>query len=295
MIVEMGIFMDKKLAFVLSGGGARGALQVGAMYALLEYGLQPDLVIGVSIGAANATHLALTGFSKESLDNLVSVWHRASVADLLPLNYMWLTVRAMFGRSPRDPSRHLKDFLIASGVSPDICFRDIYQPQLILVSSDLNTGKPILHGEHPDDKVLDALLLSTALPPWFLPERKQGRYLMDGGFVSQLPVESAMKIGATEIIALDLIDSREMENVGDGVRGFVDRMIYSVETRQKDLELELAVARGVPLLYIGLAGETQIQIWDFHHTDELIARGYNITKGVIEDQRFTNPVLASCV
>jgi predicted acylesterase/phospholipase RssA len=59
--------MDKKLAFVLSGGGARGALQVGALYALLEYGLQPDLLVGVSIGAANATYLAMNGFSKESL------------------------------------------------------------------------------------------------------------------------------------------------------------------------------------------------------------------------------------
>ena len=284
--------MDKKLAFALSGGGSRGALQVGAMYALLEYGLQPDLLVGVSIGAANATHLALTGFSKESLDRLVSVWHGARAADLLPVNYIWLTVRAMFGRSPKDPSRHLKDFLISSGVNPDMRFADITKHQLILVSSDLNTGKPILHGEQPDEKVLDALLLSTALPPWFLPERKQGRYLMDGGFVSQLPIESALKTGATEIVALDLIDSREMANIGDGVRGFVDRMIFSVETRQKYLELELAKARGVPLLYLGLAAETQIQIWDFHHTDELIAKGYEIAQRVIDDQRLTNPILA---
>jgi NTE family protein len=78
--------MDTKLVFALSGGGARGALQVGALYALLEYGLQPDLVIGVSIGAANATHLAIKGFSKESLDELVSVWQHAKASDLLPTN-----------------------------------------------------------------------------------------------------------------------------------------------------------------------------------------------------------------
>jgi NTE family protein len=284
--------MDKKLVFALSGGGARGALQVGALYALLEYGLQPDLVIGVSIGGANATFLAINGFSKESLDNLVSVWHRAKASDLLPTNYIWLTVRAMFGRSSSDPSHHLKEFLVNNGLNPDTCFADITKPQLILVSSDLNTGKPILHGNQGDEKVLDALLLSTALPPWFMPDRKQGQYLMDGGFVSQLPIESALKTGATAIIALDLIDSREMNNVGDGVRGFVDRMIYSVETRQKTLELELAEARGVPVLYLGLAGETQIQIWDFRHTDALIARGYAITWRIIEEQRGTNPVLA---
>jgi NTE family protein len=284
--------LDKKLVFAFSGGGARGALQVGALYALLEYGLQPDLLIGVSIGAANAAHLAINGFSKEGLDSLVSVWRRAKASDLLPTNYIWLTVRAMFGRSSSDPSRHLKEFLVANGLHPDLCFADIIKPQLILVSSDLNTGKPILHGEQLDDKILDALLLSTALPPWFMPDRKQERYLMDGGFVSQLPIESALKTGATEIVALDLIDSREMNNIGYGVRGFVDRMIYSVETRQKTLELELAEARGVPVLYLGLAGETQVQIWDFRHTDALIARGYEITRRVIEEQRFTHPVLA---
>ena len=284
--------MDKKLAFALSGGGSRGALQVGAMYALLEYGLQPDLLIGVSVGAANASFIALNSFSRDSLDRLAAIWRVAVSSELLPTNYIWLTVRAMFGRSSRDPSRHLRDFLITNGITPELCFADIKQPQLILVSSDLNTAKPVLHGEQPDEKVLDSLLLSTALPPWFLPDRKQGRYLMDGGFVSQLPVESALKTGATKIVALDLIDSREMANVGDGVRGFMDRMIFSVETRQKDLELELAKVRGVPLLYLGLAAETQIQIWDFHHTDELIAKGYEIAQRVIDDQRLTNPILA---
>jgi len=284
--------MDKKLAFALSGGGSRGALQVGAMYALLEYGLQPDLLIGVSVGAANATFLAVNGFSRDSLDRLAAIWRDAVSSELLPANYVWLTVRAMFGRSSRDPSRHLRDFLIANGITPELCFAEIKQPQLILVSSDLNTAKPVLHGVLPKDKVLDALLLSTALPPWFMPVSKQGRYLMDGAVVSHLPVEPALKIGATEIVGLDLSASLEMLDAGDGVRGFFNRLIRSVERRQIDLELELAEARGIPVLYIGLQLESSIQIWDFHHTDELIARGHEIAQRVIEDQRSTNPILA---
>ncbi|MFZ2096173.1 MAG: patatin-like phospholipase family protein [Anaerolineales bacterium] len=95
--------MDKKLAFALSGGGSRGALQVGALYALLEAGIQPDLLIGASIGAVNATFLALNGFSKESLDQLKNAWQNADASNLLPANYIWLTVRAMFNRSSNDP------------------------------------------------------------------------------------------------------------------------------------------------------------------------------------------------
>ena len=284
--------MDKKLAFALSGGGSRGALQVGAMYALLDSGLQPDLLLGASIGAVNATYLALNGFSKESLDKLAAAWHKAGATDLLPTNYLWLTVRAMLGRSSMDPSRQLKDFFITQGLTPELCFADITQTQLVIISSDLNTGKPIFHGELSEDKVLEALLLSTALPPWFMPVRKQDRYHVDGGVVSNLPIEPALKLGATEIVALDLIDSREMLGEGSGVRGFLDRLLYTVEKRQLDLELELAEARGIPLLYLDLTGEAAIPIWDFHHSDDLITQGYEIAQRVIEEQRNTNPILA---
>lgn len=284
--------MEKKLAFALSGGGSRGALQIGAMYALLEYGLQPDLLIGASIGAVNATFMALKGYSKVSLDSLASAWRMANATDLMPANYIWLTVRAMFNRSSNDPSRRLRDFFIAQGVAPGLSFKEIIQPNLVIISADLNTGKPILHGEQPEDNVLDALLLSTALPPWFMPVRKEDRYLMDGGVVSNLPVEPALKLGATEIVALDLIDSRELLGVGDGVRGFLDRLIFSVERRQLDLELQLAEARGIPILYLGLTGEIPVPIWDFTHTDELISQGYAITRQIVDSQRFKNPILS---
>ena len=284
--------MKKKLAFALSGGGSRGALQVGALYALLECGLQPDLLIGVSIGAVNAAFLALNGFSKESLDRLTDAWHKAGASDLLPANYIWLTVRAMFKRSSSDPSRRLKDFFISHGLTTELSFADIEPPNLVIVSADLNTGKPILHGTMPKDKILEALLLSTALPPWFMPVRKQERYLMDGAVVTNLPVEPALKLGATQIVALDLIDSREVLDTGDGVRRFLDRLLYSVERRQIDLELELAEARGIPLLYLDLTGDLPVPIWDFTQTDDLITQGYNIARSVIDCQRFTNPILA---
>jgi NTE family protein len=56
--------MKKCLAFVLAGGGARGAMQVGALRALLEAGPKPDLLVGTSIGAVNAVGLALWGMDR---------------------------------------------------------------------------------------------------------------------------------------------------------------------------------------------------------------------------------------
>ena len=45
-----------KTAFVFSGGGSLGAIQVGILRVLLAYGLKPDLVVGASVGAINASY-----------------------------------------------------------------------------------------------------------------------------------------------------------------------------------------------------------------------------------------------
>jgi len=83
------------LAFVMSGGGARGALEAGALRALLEAGIRPDMLVGTSIGAVNAACLALNGLDGTGLAGLETAWRDAAAADLLPANYLWQTLRAL--------------------------------------------------------------------------------------------------------------------------------------------------------------------------------------------------------
>lgn len=56
-------------AFVLSGGGSLGAVQVGMLQALSERGVQPDLLVGTSAGAINAAFVAGHGMSSEALQS----------------------------------------------------------------------------------------------------------------------------------------------------------------------------------------------------------------------------------
>ncbi len=266
--------MDKHLALVLGGGGARGALQVGAMRALCEQGYQPDLVIGTSAGAINAAYVALHGFNGEGLDALAGAWHRAGETELLPANYIRQTLRAMLRASPAGPAARLRDFFVANGMVPELTFGNMKQPRLVIVSSDLNTGQPVLHGLIKEDSVLEALLASTALPPWVMPRKAHGHELMDGAVVSSLPIEPALQAGATEIVALDLMDARDPFGEAHGFGVLVNKMAYAVEQRQVDLELKLAQARGVPVLYMDLTAQQLVAIWDFQHTEELIQRGY---------------------
>lgn len=268
--------MRRPLAFVLSGGGARGALQVGALQALLEAGFRPDLLVGTSIGAANAAFLAVNGVSLQTVDALSQTWRDAAAADLMPVNYLWLTLRVLFNRTGWRSYHRMREFFIAHGLSPDLRFSDIRGVRLILVAADLNSGRPVLYGADPEDSVLEGLLASTALPPWVRPMEKEDMLLMDGGVVSNLPVEPALAQDARSIIALDLADPRCIP-IGDERFGpFLAKLMRTVEQRQTDLEMALAAERGVEVWHISLMGPEPVQGWDFSQTEELMARGYAI-------------------
>jgi NTE family protein len=266
--------MKRQLAIVLGGGGSRGALQVGAMRALAEAGVKPDILVGTSIGASNAAFMAIRGFTTDSIKELVLVWKDTMQADLLPSNYLWLTVRALVNR-PADYSTHrIKDFVIAHGLSPDLKFKDIQGMRLGCVVCDLNTGKPVVYGFDPEESVLEAVLASGALPPWIIPHEHNGRLLTDGGVISNLPIEAALQFGATEIIALDLADPETVPVESKGFVPFLAKIISAVQIRQLELELALAAACDVPVRRIQLYNMHSVPLWDFQYTEELIADGY---------------------
>ncbi len=274
--------MHKKLAFVLGGGGARGALQVGALRALLEAGYVPDILVGTSIGAANAAFLALRGAQPGSIPEMVKAWRDASFADLLPANYLWLTVRSLFNRASQHTYHRLRDFFVSHGVNPDLRFGDIQGVKLYTVAADLNSGRPLIFGSDPQESVLDGVLASTALPPWVAPVPRDGQQLVDGGFVSNLPIEPALAQQVTEIIALDLWDPRAVALESQRFGSFLEKAIGAVNQRQTELELALAAGCGVPVRYINLRGKEALPLWDFTRSEELIVAGYEATCQEIE-------------
>jgi NTE family protein len=273
--------VKSQLAFVLGGGGARGALQVGALRALLEAGFYPDLLVGTSIGAVNAAFLATRGVNLETIAGLELAWQDAMSADLLPSNYLWLSVRVLFNRPTISHAHRMQDFFIRHGVAPDLKFGEIHGVQLVLVAADLNAACPVLYGLDPRQSVLEGVLASTTLPPWISPMQKEGQLLIDGGAVSNLPIETALTLGATEIIALDLFDPRGMASDVPGFGQFVSKLLITIAQRQMELELALASARRVPVRRISLRGKEPILLSDFRQTLALIERGYALANSEI--------------
>ena len=68
-------------AFVLSGGKNLGPLQVGALRALLENDIRPDMIVGCSAGALNAFYL-LQNMVPEQMDRLADMWSQVTRRDI---------------------------------------------------------------------------------------------------------------------------------------------------------------------------------------------------------------------
>jgi len=273
----------RRLAFALAGGGARGALQAGALRALVEAGYQPDLLVGTSIGALNAAFLALHGINSAAIKGLYQTWREAAPLDLLPSNYLWLTVRTLFNRSVGGTSSRMREFLIVHGLTPELQFKDLPGPRLYLVSTDMNAQAPFVYGVDPETSVLEGVMASATLPPWIPAVEKDGRLLMDGGVVSNLPIEPALSQGATDIIALDLHDPRPPANEPQGFGSFLYKLIGTVQSRNMELELALAAERKIPVRVIYLLGAEPVSIWDFTRSEELLERGYETARQVMAE------------
>lgn len=274
--------MKRKLAFVLGGGGGRGALQAGALRALFEADVFPDMLVGTSAGAVNAAYLAMRGANLAGVEALEKAWLVAAGLNLFPSNFLWLTVRTLFNRPTPVVSHRLQEFFISQGLSAEMRFGEIPGVRVYLVAADLSNGKTVVYGNDPQESLLEGLLASTALPPWVSPIAKPDQLLIDGGAVSTLPIEPALSQGATEIIALDLQDNRMIPTEAQGFGPFMARVINTVENRQKEMELALAEAHGVKVRLVHLEGPEPTPLWDFTRSAELIECGYKQMWGAMD-------------
>jgi len=269
--------MNRCLAFVLGGGGARGAMQLGALRALLEAGYKPDLLVGTSIGAVNAAGLALWGTNISGLVALENAWQEFAGSNLIDPRMARFTLRVLSGRPSHHADHRVMNFFTSQGFSPDLRFDQVKEVRLALISSDLDSGEPVIYGQDPGQSILEGLMASIALPPWFAPIEKDGKLIVDGGALSNLPIESALILGATEIIALDLDDPNKMMGNDHAINQILGKLFFSITHRQVHLETALAEAHGVQVHYIGLRSSPPVPLWDFHNYQELIHIGYEIT------------------
>jgi NTE family protein len=183
-------------AFVLSGGGSLGAVQVGMLQALAAQGVEPDLLIGTSAGALNAAYVAGRGMGTRSLDDLAAIWAGLRRRDVFPLQPARLGAAAI-GRAPSLCPNHALRRLIRNHVGFDR-IEDAAIP-LHVVATDVRSGQEVLLSA--GDPV-DAVLASAAIPAVFPSVRIGDRDLIDGGVADNAAVSQAVAEGADVVYVL---------------------------------------------------------------------------------------------
>jgi NTE family protein len=232
-----------KTGIVLSGGGARGAYEVGVVsYLRDELGpelgrtLPLEIICGTSVGAIHACFLAAAShLPREQGPKMVDFWSRLSLENMLNFGYRDILslVRELF-RSPRPDRRQERQLLglvrplwlereLIKGIPWRLIGKNIdagHLDALSVTATHVGTGRSAVFIQGGNrlpkwsaDAGLDAMstrigpkhaMASAAIPMLFPPVTVRGRLYVDGGLRTSVPLSPALRLGAQRVLVLSV-------------------------------------------------------------------------------------------
>lgn len=215
----------KKVAVVLSGGGAKGTAHVSALKVIEEAGIPVDMVVGTSMGSLVGGMYA-AGFTPDQMDSLLHMqdW-KVLLTDAIPRTELRLDQRlrmdnyilkARFYKNPYEviEGGFLKGNNVARLISqitaayPDSISYDKLRIPFACVATDIVTGEEI---DMRSGILAESMRASMAIPGVFSPVYKGEMVLVDGGLTNNYPVDLARKMGADVIIGVDVMNDEEVK------------------------------------------------------------------------------------
>ena len=273
-------------AVVLSGGGSLGAVQVGALRALFEQGIRPDLLVGCSVGALNAAFLAVDP-TTERLDDLERVWRS-------------LDRDTVFGRGRRILAAQLlqvavrrEDHLYEPAALHELIRQWVPVPDLSgtavpchVVTTDLLSGEPCWWSSGDPVAVLSA---SACLPALFPPVVLGGGLHVDGGVTCPVPVERALELGAERTWVIDVSGG----SIGrrDARMSALDVLLISFAISRARLDRGAEVdPTGPRVVRLPRVEVGPHELRDFSRTPALMQAGYAVAKEAVRAELARVPV-----
>jgi NTE family protein len=280
-------------ALVLSGAGNFGAMQAGAIEPLLETGFRPELIVGTSAGALNGLLLA-TEPTAEGARRAQIAWQRVSLREIGTPGLLGSVRRLVTNRDSLVPSVPLARF-VARSLGLDLETFGQLQARCgirtCVMAVCVETGELVAFGDREDDRLIDAAMSSTAIPPFLAPWRVGGRRYLDGGVRSKLPVLAAVERGATQVLAVNVVGLMGGPERARGMLGIASYAISLGIDEMTDREIELARRAGIELHLLELRVPSDVTFWDFSHAERLVAIGRQAASSWLEANplRFRSP------
>lgn len=194
-----------KRAVVLSGGGSKGSYEIGVWKALRRLHIKYDIVTGTSIGALNGALMTQKTYLKA-----LYIWHKLSLEYLFeqqPKSDTKKDILRLYGDNFfKNGGMDIKK--IESIIRKSINMKRFYKSDIDygLITYNFSTKKPLVISKKDisKDKLVDYLMASATCYPAFQMKDIDGDKYIDGGFYDNLPINLAIKLGATEAIIVDL-------------------------------------------------------------------------------------------
>ncbi len=206
-----------KLGLALSGGGAKGMAHIGILQVLEDMGVRVDYIAGTSMGAIIGG-LYAAGYSPAQMLKIVQHvdWADAFSSNprrrLLRYDQKGKQARYLFevglaGGKLELPTGILADYKLMALLNryclpvDDIASFDKLPIPFRAVATDLTTGQRVVLGR---GSLAQAMRASMSIPSIFPPFELDGRLLVDGGLVENLPVQTVRDMGADVVIAVNV-------------------------------------------------------------------------------------------
>lgn len=182
-------------AFVLGGGGLRGASEVGMLKALADLGVEPGLIVGTSVGALNGAIVASRPLER-AVHRLELAWKSEAFQDIFSEGLAARTISLLRNRTHLHSNEQLRALL--THWAPASRIEDL-GVRFECVAACIETSSEVWFDRGP---LVEAVLASSAVPGLFPPVELGGRHYVDGGVVNSIPISRAIELGADEIYVL---------------------------------------------------------------------------------------------
>ncbi|MFN8489938.1 MAG: patatin-like phospholipase family protein [Caldilineaceae bacterium] len=256
--------LPRPIAFAFSGGASLGAVQVGMLRALRTAGIQPDLIVGTSVGALNGAVIADQGLDA-GIEQLTDLWTHTRCTDLFPggalaqLGCLLQTGRSLFRQ---DGLLRLMQATLGART-----FAALKLP-LGVVATELRNLRSALFTQ---GSLHAALLASSAIPGLLPSVTINHRAYVDGCFTANVPLAAACQMGAASIVVLDAGNRRRSEQAPCRL---ADKALAKVAARLRHQVLVETprVAQQLPLVYLPAPTLPPHRLLDFDGGAALIER-----------------------
>ncbi len=249
-----------KVALVLGGGAARGFAHVGVIRALEQEKIPIDLIVGTSVGSLIGAIYAYDMSSME-LEWTAFLLEKDSLFD-----YGLFNAFSGMGVAKGDK---LEEFVKSKVPVADI---ENLKIPFVAVATDLNRGTRVVLDK---GSVARAVRASSAIPGVFPPVDHQGKLLVDGGVIDNIPVSVAREKGADIVIAVDI--SEQVFNFN--ITNVLDVMLQSISimgaenARSKKKEADVLISPKVG----------DVGMLDFSQKKRCMLAGIEATQKVMPD------------